>query len=94
MQSVITVPKETIGTVAFAPQDVLCDPMAIAERKHNLRRALSLGNLHRHKVAITYRLYHQVPQRVVTTVWSLTDNYVTPKGGRTLPVRAIETVKL
>ena len=92
MQSVITVPKETIGTVAFATQDVLTDPAAIAERQRNLQRALSLGNLYRHKVAITYQLYDQVSQRVETTVWAVTEHYVTLKSGRTIPIRAIESV--
>lgn len=93
MSSITTVPKEAIGTVAFATQDVLTDPAAVTVRRRNLQRALSLGNLYRHKVAITYRLHHQVPQRVVTTVWAVTENYVMLKGGRTIPIRAIESVE-
>ena len=94
MQSVVTVPKEVVGTVAFAAQDVLTDPTTIVERQRKLYRALSLGNLYRHKVTITYRLHHQVTERVITTVWAVTDYYVTLKGGRMIPIHAIEGVEL
>ena len=94
MQPIITVPKEKIGTVAFAAQDVLNDSALVAERKRMLQKALSLGNLYHHKVTITYRLHQGESQRVTTTVWAVTDHRVMLKGGRVIPVHAIERVDL
>lgn len=92
MQSVITVPKETIGAVAFAAQDVLSDSTQVAERQSRLLRAMSLGNLYHHKVTITYQLHQQITQRVEATVWAVTDQRVVLKGGRVIPIHAIERV--
>ncbi|MGB3850412.1 MAG: hypothetical protein WA958_10635 [Tunicatimonas sp.] len=94
MQSVITIPKEDVGTANFVANDVLSDPILIAERQRTLIRALSLGNLYRQKVTITYRLEDWMTQRVITTVWAVTDYCVTLKGGRMIPVHAIERVEL
>ena len=94
MESVITVPKEIIGQTSFAVEEVLNDRFAIERRKWSLQRALSLGNLFRHKVTITYQLYDGIPQRVATTVWAVTERYVTLKGGRVIPVHAITKVEL
>lgn len=94
MESVITVPKEIIGQTSFAVEEVLNDRFAIERRKWNLQRALSLGNLFRHKVTITYQLYDGISQRVATTVWAVTERYVTLKGGRVIPVHAITKVEL
>lgn len=94
MESVVTVPKEVIGQFTFAPQEVLADPWLIEQRKWALRKALSLGNLYRHKVTITYHLCDRTVQRVITTVWAVTDRYVTLKGGRIIPVHAICEVEL
>ncbi len=94
MSPIFTVPKETIGSTSFAAQEVLSDSSLIAKRKRTLLRALSLGNLYRHKVTITYRLHQPVSQRVVTTVRAVTDYHVTLKGGRMIPTHAIECVEL
>ncbi|WKN45622.1 hypothetical protein [Tunicatimonas pelagia] len=94
MESVITVPKEIIGQASFATKEVLSDRLEIERRRWYLQKALSLGNLFRHKVTITYQLYDGIPQRVVTTVWAVTERYVTLKGGRVIPVHAIREVEL
>ncbi len=94
MESVITVPKETLGQTSFATHEVLSDWLELERRQRNLQKALSLGNLFRHKVTITYQLYDGIPQRVVTTVWAVTERYVTLKGGRVIPLHAIREVEL
>ncbi len=94
MESVITVPKEIIGQTSFANKEVLSDWPEVERRRRNLEKALSLGNLFRHKVTITYQLYNGIPQRVVTTVWAVTERYVTLKGGRLIPLHAIREVEL
>lgn len=94
MESIVTVPKEIIGQASFASNEVLNNRLEVERRRWNLQKALSLGNLFRHKVTITYQLYDGIPQRVVTTVWAVTEHYVTLKGGRIIPVHAIREVEL
>ncbi len=94
MQSVITVPKESVGHEAFVSADVLTSWQEVEKRKYNLQKAVTLGNLYRHKVSITYFLQAREARRVVTTVWAVTEKYVTLKGGRNIPIRAISDIEL
>jgi len=94
METIITVPKEMIGQSPFASQEVLSSPADMERRKFYLHKALALGNLYRNKVALTYRLVDGSSQRVVTTVWAVSENHVTLKGGRNLPIHAISEVEI
>lgn len=56
-----------------------------------LRYAVRLGNEFKGKSVITFET-SQGPRRVETTVWSLTDHYLTLKGGTAIPLNSVTDV--
>uniref|UniRef100_UPI00404B585D hypothetical protein n=1 Tax=Flavobacterium sp. TaxID=239 RepID=UPI00404B585D len=82
------VDKESIASLHFPNEEVLQEIDAINQRKQDLDRALSLGNLEHLKIkiyfqdAISYKM-------VETTIWGVTDNRVILKQGVVIPVNRI-----
>lgn len=58
-QTIQIVQKESLAGTTFANHEVLSTPFDIERRKYNLRKALTLGNLYRHKVGIIFQLRNQ-----------------------------------
>lgn len=93
MDTSLAIAKEQISGLTFGDADVLHSTQHKAERKYNLNRAMLLGNLHQVKVSITFRDILNKAHTVETTVWAVFDNYISLKGGRTLPIRSIERIE-
>jgi hypothetical protein len=80
--------KENIETLKFPHNEVLNDEIAISQRKNELERALSLGNLEHSKIQIYFQ--DDLSQKMVeTTVWALTDESVVLKKGVGIPINRI-----
>lgn len=80
--------KENIETLKFPHNEVLNDETAISQRKNELERALSLGNLEHSKIQIYFQ--DDLSQKMVeTTVWALTDESVVLKKGVGIPINRI-----
>ncbi len=73
----------------FSAADVLKGEWEKVYRRFSLQRAEKLGNGFKGKVKIIFRTSENETKIVDTTVWSATDDYVSLKGGMTIPVRAI-----
>jgi hypothetical protein len=85
--------KETIGNLKFPVTEVLTERERIVERKSDLERALSLGNLEHSKIRIYFE--DEASRKVVeTTVWGVTDKRVILKQGIGIPISRIHSVKL
>ncbi len=85
--------KESIDDLKFPANDVLDDNEKIAERKRELHRALSLGNLEHSKIKIYFE--DGVSKKVVeTTVWGVTDKRVILKQGLVIPIHRVHSVKI
>lgn len=56
--------------------------------KDELEYAVRLGNEHKGKSVITFETT-QGPKSVETTVWSVTDKFLTLKSGTTIPLSSI-----
>lgn len=85
--------KETIGNLKFPSGDVLTENERINERRTELNRALSLGNLEHSKIKIYFE--DEASRKVVeTTVWAVTDKRVILKQGIGIPISRIHSVKL
>lgn len=83
--------KEAIGTLNFPKQEVLDDKDDITDRKNDLDRALSLGNLERVKIKIYFE--DDTSKKLVeTTIWGVTDNRVILKQGVVIPVNRIHKI--
>jgi hypothetical protein len=80
--------KEDIETLKFPHSEVLYDEVAIIQRKNELERALSLGNLEHSKIQIYFE-DDSSKKMVETTVWALTDESVVLKKGVGIPINRI-----
>lgn len=80
--------KEDIETLKFPHSEVLDDEAAIIQRKNELERALSLGNLEHSKIQIYFE-DDSSKKMVETTVWALTDESVVLKKGVGIPINRI-----
>lgn len=82
------VEKETIKDLIFPNSEVLDSDDAIKERKGELQRALSLGNLEHLKTKI---YFEDISSRKVveTTIWAITEDKIILKQGTTIPTNRI-----
>lgn len=67
--------KEIITSLNFPKEDVLEDKEDIAERRNDLDRALSLGNLEHVKIKIYFE--DDISKKMVeTTIWGVTEAFL------------------
>lgn len=83
--------KEAIGTLSFPSKEVLEEKDAIIQRKNDLDRALSLGNLEHVKIKIFFE-DDASKKAVETTIWGVTDSRVILKQGVVIPVNRIHKI--
>ena len=83
--------KEAIGTLSFPSKEVLDEKDAIIQRKNDLDRALSLGNLEHVKIKIFFE-DDASKKAVETTMWGVTDSRVILKQGVVIPVNRIHKI--
>lgn len=83
--------KEEIKRLSFPSIDVLDNKDAIIQRKSDLDRALSLGNLEHLKIKIFFE-DESSKKAVETTIWGVTDNRVILKQGVVIPVNRIHKI--
>jgi hypothetical protein len=88
-----TVEKETIANLKFPSSEVLTEIDSIRERRTDLERALTLGNLEHSKIKIFFEDEDSC-KVVETTVWGVTDKRVILKQGIGIPISRIHTVSL
>jgi hypothetical protein len=93
MNSAQIIPKEQLTQFRFSSSEVLRGDWEKVYRLFSLRRAERLGNNFKGKVRITFRTFSNEIKSVDATVWSTTDEYVSVKGGMSIPVRAIMSVE-
>ena len=83
--------KEEVENLKFPSTDVLNDIEKIGERRSELGRALTLGNMEHAKI----RIYFEDDSSckvVETTVWGVTDKRVILKQGVVIPINRIHEV--
>jgi len=89
MQNNHVIQKEQLGLFKFSPSEVLKGEWEKVYRRFTLQRAERLGNSFKGKVKIFFRTHDNETKMVDTTIWSATDDYVSVKGGMSIPVKAI-----
>jgi hypothetical protein len=85
--------KEEVENLKFPSTDVLNDIEKIGERRSELGRALTLGNIEHAKI----RIYFEDDSSckvVETTVWGITDKRVILKQGVVIPIHRVHSVKI
>lgn len=83
--------KELISGLNFPKAEVLEEKEDIAERKNDLDRALSLGNLEHVKIKIYFE-DDASKKMVETTIWGVTEERVILKQGVVIPVKRIHKI--
>lgn len=76
--------KEDIGQYRIVPAFVDRSPFWMNQLQYSCR----LGNEFKGKTVITFET-SRGPRAVQTTVWSVTDNHVTLKGGVEIPLNSV-----
>ncbi len=83
--------KEQIKFLTFPKEDVLNKRKDQIDRILELQRALSLGNLERHKVKIVF-VDNEGFKKVETTIWGITDKEVILKQATIIPLERIISI--
>jgi hypothetical protein len=81
--------KDLIPSLRFSHDDVLTDPAAIKQRRHDAERATSLGNNYHGKLDVYFQTADGAVKRVYTTIWATHEGYLTLKSGISLPLHAV-----
>ncbi len=93
MENITMIEKENISELKFATTEVLENETSIVKRNYNIRKAVRLGNLYKGKVKIKFRNIAHELILVHTTIWALGNDYISLKGGKSIPVKAIEEIE-
>jgi hypothetical protein len=80
--------KENIHALKFPSEEVLEDIDAIIQRRVDLQRAQTLGNIEHMKIKIFFE-DDESKKVVETTVWAVTDYSVVLKKGVGIPINRI-----
>ncbi|AWM14589.1 hypothetical protein NHF50_12350 [Flavobacterium sp. NRK F10] len=83
--------KELISSLHFPQTEVLFEKEDILQRRNDLDRALSLGNLEHVKIKIFFEDDSNF-KVVETTIWGVTDTRVILKQGVIIPVNRIHKI--
>lgn len=83
--------KEEVSSLKFPHEDVMSDKQDVIQRKSDLERALTLGNLEHLKIKIYFE--DDTIKRVTeTTVWGITADEVILKKGVVIPINRIHKI--
>ena len=83
--------KEEVASLKFPDKDVMSDKDDVIQRKLDLERALTLGNLEHLKIKIFFE--DDSSKRVAeTTVWGMTADEVILKKGVVIPIKRIHKI--
>ena len=85
--------KEKIDKLIFPKGEVLGSKEAIKIRSIKLENATRLGNIEHYKVKIIFGADEGL-MMVNTTVWAITNNHVSLKGGITIPINRIYEINI
>ena len=83
--------KEQIKFLSFPREDVLNKKKDQIHRILELQRAMSLGNLERLKVKITF-VDNKGLKKVETTIWGITDKEVILKQATIIPLERVISI--
>jgi len=86
------VEKEDVEGLHFPKEDVLSDPAAKKQRKADLERATTLGNVEHSKIKIFFE-DDSAFKVVETTIWATGEDNIVLKKGVVIPIQRIHSIK-
>lgn len=81
--------KESLANIKFSKNDVLLDEAKRRLRNIYLKKAELLGNSYKGKVKMVIQTEMEELVCVETTIWYVSDTYISVKGGINIPTKAI-----
>jgi hypothetical protein len=93
LDNIQLVEKETVGDLIFPQDEILTSNSDMLNRKISIDRAISLGNLERHKVKIIFSDSIGV-KKVDTTIWAVTDKAILLKQNTVVPIHRIHKLEI
>lgn len=85
--------KETIPELKFPKEEVLSDSAAREERRKKLEQCMLLGNNSKVKVKIYFEDNTGLKE-VETTVWTVSEEYISLKQNVMIPIKRIHAVNI
>jgi hypothetical protein len=89
MTPIETIEKEHLAHLFFSKNEVIPDSDLQKDRMSKLFRSQTLGNLLQTKVHLTFKAADGQFYRIHTTVWAVGNDFVSLKGGMTIPISSI-----
>ena len=86
------VESESIASIKFRKEDVLEGEEARQQRLRDLQKATVLGNSFKQKVILMFK-DHKSRKHLMTTVWQISNEHVSLKGGVVIPVKSIYKIE-
>jgi hypothetical protein len=91
-KTAMLVQKEEVEALHYPHGEVLTDPQLIRQRKTDLNRATTLGNVEHNKIKIYFE-DDQGMKVVETTIWATGEDNIVLKKGVTIPIHRIHHIK-
>lgn len=92
MKTLEIINKEEISNLQFSKKEVLLTPDDHKIRFADLQRAQTLGNLLQSKVKLIFETADNRIFQVETTIWAVGSDFISLKGGVSIPINAIHKV--
>lgn len=92
MKTLEIINKEEISNLQFSKKEVLLTPDDQKIRFADLQRAQTLGNLLQSKVKLIFETADNRIFQVETTIWAVGSDFISLKGGVSIPINAIHKV--
>lgn len=89
MKPIEPIEKEHLAHLFFSKKEVISDPELQKDRLAKLFRSQTLGNLLQTKVHLTFEASDEHLYQIHTTVWAVGGDYISLKGGMTIPISSI-----
>ena len=86
------VDKADLLSMSFTHIEVLTSTKDQVKRKINLMKSLTLGNLYKQHVHLSFKDKGGVILKTTATVWAVTESYVILKGGLHIPIKSISEI--
>lgn len=91
-KTALLVQKEEVEALHFPHEEVLTDPLLVKQRKLDLHRATTLGNVEHNKIKIYFEDEEHL-KVVETTIWATGEDNIVLKKGVTIPIHRIHHIK-
>ncbi len=88
----IIIDKDDVLNLRFPDQEILSNKEMVTERRIELDRATTLGNIENIKFKIVFEDSEGVKE-VETTIWATTDKRVILKKGAVIPINRIISIR-